>query len=68
MSEKQRIAALEAEIALRSRTILFLLSEFVSRYQDDRQKIVDFLDETIPDMAPTTAEIAREILEHIRKE
>ena len=66
MPESLKIAALEEEIAVRNRTILFLLSEFVTRHREDQDKIIAFMEDVLPDLAPPTAGIARELLAHIR--
>lgn len=67
MTEIDRASVLEAEIQLHKRTILFLISEYASRYETERGKILAFLNELIPDMTPSTAAIAQEILDVLQE-
>lgn len=67
MTDKDKIAALEAELILRKRTILFLITEYASRYENERPKIITFLKEVRPDLAPNTGEVVREILDAVTK-
>ncbi|WP_041527115.1 hypothetical protein [Paracoccus aminophilus] len=67
MSEIDKVSVLDAEIQLRKRTIIFLISEYASRHESERGKIIAFLNEVIPDMAVGTAAIAQEILNEIQK-
>lgn len=65
MYEKQ--LALDIELAVRKRTIIFLISEYVSRNEKDRDKILAFLEDVVPDMEPQPAEIARELMSELQK-
>lgn len=63
----EKILALDAELSVRKRTIIFLISEYVSRNQTDREKILAFLADIIPDMEPQAAEIARELVNELKE-
>ncbi|WP_294929395.1 hypothetical protein [uncultured Paracoccus sp.] len=65
MNENQKIAALEAELRTRKRTILFLVAEYAAQNEGERRKIISFLKETMPDLSESAAAIAREVLDAV---
>lgn len=60
------ISRLEHELQIRQRTVLFLVAEYVSRNPAERQKIIAFLEELLPDMDDAAAQIGREILHDLK--
>lgn len=67
MNPTERIAALEAELQLRRRTIMFLVAEYATRNEGQHAKIVAFIKGMIPDMEGNAAAIAQEILDGLTK-
>ena len=65
MNENAPAHALEAELRLRTKTIIFLVAEYVARNEGEYAKIISFLKEVIPDMATGPAEITQEILDEL---
>lgn len=65
MENTAKVLRLEAELQLRKRTILFLISEYVSRNIEERGKVIAFLEEVMPDMSPEAAEIAATLLAEV---
>ncbi|WP_312530454.1 hypothetical protein [Paracoccus sp. (in: a-proteobacteria)] len=63
MNENARISALEAELQLRKKTILFLVAEYAARNAGEHAKIIAFLQEIIPDMSRAPANVAQEVLD-----
>ncbi len=63
MNETSRTSALEAELQLRKKTIIFLVAEYAARNEGEYAKIIAFLKEVIPDMSAAPAAIAQEILD-----
>ncbi|MBK4215703.1 hypothetical protein JJJ17_07185 [Paracoccus caeni] len=60
------VSRLEQELQIRQRTVLFLVSEYVSRNPAERSRIIAFLEELLPDMDEAAAQIAREILHDLK--
>ncbi len=67
MNPTARLAALEAELQLRRRTIMFLVAEYATRNEGQHAKIIAFLEGIIPDMDGNAAGIAQEILDGLRE-
>lgn len=68
MNATKRLTALQAELQLRRRTIMFLVAEYATRNEGQHAKIVAFLDGIIPDMDGNAAAIAQEILDGLREQ
>lgn len=67
MHPTERLVALEADLQLRRRTIMFLVAEYATRNDGQHAKIIAFLKEIIPDMDGNAAAIAQEILDELYK-
>lgn len=67
MDDKAKIAALEGELEQRTRSILFLVAEYISQNETQRSKIALFLAEMIPQMPEGAAGVAKEVLDAVQR-
>lgn len=64
--QDKRVEMLEAEIQAHNRTALWLFMEFAARRPRERLHLIALLEDTLPQMPPPAAALARTLIDELR--